>query len=96
MLWLIRWGFWLLARLVLPLRYRIECQVVTGESLMVSGNDTVAAAHHSPVTTHRGLGISDFGVQARPVLFMPNHPGYIDPIISGIMTVIGVAIITAM
>ena len=36
--------------------------------------------------THRGLGISNFGVQARPVLFMPNHPGYIDPII--IMTLL--------
>jgi long-chain-fatty-acid--[acyl-carrier-protein] ligase len=81
-LWLIRWGFWWLARLILPLRYRIQRQVVSGESLVVSNKDTSATTHHSPLATHpMGLGISDFGFQARPVLFLPNHPGYIDPII---------------
>jgi 1-acyl-sn-glycerol-3-phosphate acyltransferase len=81
-LWLIRWGFWWLARLILPLRYRIQCHVVSGEGLVASGKDTSATTHDSPLTTHRlGLGISDFGFRERPVLFLPNHPGYIDPII---------------
>jgi long-chain-fatty-acid--[acyl-carrier-protein] ligase len=78
-LWLIRWGLWLLTRLILPIRYRVECQVVNGES--VSEKDAASITHHSPLTTHQGFGISDFGIQARPVLFLPNHPGYIDPMI---------------
>jgi long-chain-fatty-acid--[acyl-carrier-protein] ligase len=51
-IWLLRYGLWLLARIILPLRYRIECQ---GE------------------TNWRDL--------PRPVLILPNHPGYIDPMI---------------
>jgi acyl-CoA synthetase (AMP-forming)/AMP-acid ligase II/acyl carrier protein len=49
---LIRWATWLLARLMLPLRYRIRCH-----------------------------GLSNWHEVPKPVLFLPNHPGYIDPMI---------------
>ena len=48
----IRRGLWLLARLVVPLRYRIR----------VHGWERVR-------------GLKD------PVLLLPNHPGYIDPVL---------------
>jgi long-chain-fatty-acid--[acyl-carrier-protein] ligase len=49
---LLRYGLWLLTRLVLPLRYRIEC-----------------------------FGDTNWRELPRPVLILPNHPGYVDPII---------------
>lgn len=52
MIWLLRYGLWLFARLILPLRYRIECH-----------------------------GETNWGDLPRPVLILPNHPGYVDPII---------------
>jgi long-chain-fatty-acid--[acyl-carrier-protein] ligase len=91
-LWLIRWGFWLLARLVLPLRYRLECQMVSPSDELkgMSDESPVGADHSSLITRHSshgltthhfGFRISDFGIPTKPVLFLPNHPGYIDPMI---------------
>jgi long-chain-fatty-acid--[acyl-carrier-protein] ligase len=52
MIQLIRYGFWLLAKVVLSLRYRVHVQ----------GSEPL-----------RGLNV--------PILVLPNHPGYVDPII---------------
>ena len=74
MLWLIRWGLWLLARLILPLRYRIQCQVANPEA--ENGNPKSEGRN-----SNIGFRIPDIGLPEGPVLFLPNHPGYIDPMI---------------
>jgi 1-acyl-sn-glycerol-3-phosphate acyltransferase len=49
---IVRYGLWLLAKCLLPLRYRLH----------VSGLESLRGFHG-------------------PVIVLPNHPGYIEPVI---------------
>jgi long-chain-fatty-acid--[acyl-carrier-protein] ligase len=82
-LWLIRWGLWLLARLILPLRYRIQCQVANPKSEIGNPGPESKTSEVLEISGvwSPGFRIPDIGLPAGPVLFLPNHPGYIDPMI---------------
>jgi long-chain-fatty-acid--[acyl-carrier-protein] ligase len=73
-LWLIRWGLWSLARLILPMRYRVQCHVADPKSII-----------RNPKPKDRNSSdafrVPDLGLPLERVLFLPNHPGYIDPMI---------------
>jgi long-chain-fatty-acid--[acyl-carrier-protein] ligase len=88
-LWLIRWGLWWLARLILPLRYRIHVQVQNPKPEAFSPRLSAPSAVKVEQKTaegaeergESGFRFSDFGFPTERVLFLPNHPGYIDPMI---------------
>jgi long-chain-fatty-acid--[acyl-carrier-protein] ligase len=73
-LWLIRWGLWLLARLILPLRYRVQCHVASPKS-------EIEIAKPEDRNSRAAFRVPDLALPTEGVLFLPNHPGYIDPMI---------------